>query len=277
MWKNIKRFISKNVYQYKYKITKILSLFGLWPLFYKMYCAIFGPNGGTLKVDLAGKSAKFYVHSQAAADDFKSLWGEGYLLESLMKISKPGDCIYDVGAEIGLYSVFLSMAVGENGQVVAFEPEEIRYKRLKGNLLLNNLNNVSIFSTALGDKNREEKLLVGRDNVAPGFINLSEAKSKDETFQMVKIMNGDEFIYQNHLSLPKAIKIDVEGYEYYVIKGLEKTLKSDTCQIVCCEIHPKMLPPDIDSNMVLDLIKFYGFAKIDIHHRENDFQVIAQK
>jgi len=267
------KFFSKN----KYKITKLLSLFGLWSLFYRLYCKLLGPKGGVLKVGLAGKSAQFYVHSQIAADDFKSLWGEEYLLESLMKILKRGDCVYDIGAEIGLYSIFLSMAVGENGKIIAFEPEEIRYKRFIENLKLNKLNNVSFFSVALGDKNSEEKLLVGRDNVAPGFIGRSEIKNEYQAFQIVKVVSGDDFISNNNLSLPRAVKIDVEGYEYYVIKGLEKTLKLNDCQIICCEIHPELLPSEISPDMVLNLIKSYGFLQMDIHYREKDFQVLAKK
>lgn len=272
-----KRFTAKIIYRNKYWVAQVLGFLGLWGLFYRLYCRFWGPDGGISEIKVGGQTALFYVHAQSDADNLKSLWGEGYLLGSLMKILGSGDCVYDIGAEFGLYSVFLSRAVGEKGRVIAFEPENIRCKRLKENLKLNKLKNVRIFSLALGDKNGEEELLIGRNDVAPGFINLPGAVNSHRSTQKVKIKNGDGFVSEAGLPLPDAVKIDVEGYEYYVIKGLEKTLKSENCRIICCEVHPNMLPPGINPGMVLELIKFYGFAKIDVHNRENDFQILAQK
>jgi len=58
------------------------------------------------------------------------------------------------------------------------------------------------------------------------------SKRDYQKIQKVKLIRGDDFIRQNNLPLPQTIKIDVEGYEYRVLLGLEKTLRSEICQIV---------------------------------------------
>ena len=62
-------------------------------------------------------------------------------------------------------------------------------------------------------------------------------------------------IEEKKLRWPNVIKIDVEGYEYMVIKGLENTLRKESCKLVCCEVHPTLLTVGTTPNMVLDLLK----------------------
>jgi hypothetical protein len=80
-----------------------------------------------------------------------------------------------------------------------------------------------------------------------------------------------------NLPLPRVVKIDVEGYEYQVIRGLRKTLCDEKSQIVCCEIHPTMLPPDIEPEMVIELLESCGFNRIETYPCGERFHVFCQK
>jgi FkbM family methyltransferase len=220
-------------------------------------------------------SAQFYVHSQHYADRLRTLDGERNFLAFLIERLKPGDCVFDIGAEIGLYTLFLAQAVKEDGQIIAFEPERSCYERLMENIRLNALKNVRTFRIALGNHTGDGRLLLGRIGAAPGLICAREKEARSQ--QKVGIVKGDEFIKKSGLQVPRAIKIDVEGYEYYVIEGLSKTLKHGECRMLCCEIHPTLLPPEIKTEMVIDLLKSLDFNPIEIYPRRDTFHAFCTK
>ena len=258
------------------ELIKLAGVLRLRRSLRRIYCRLLGPGGGTLQLEVLGISAKFYVHSQGFAAYLKSLDGEGHLLELLIGKLNPGDCIYDIGAEIGLYTLFLAKVVGKGGQIICFEPENLRHERLRANLKLNGLENVRLFRQALGDSRSEGTLFVGRPGVAPG-LTLGPGTKPAPEVQKVQLVEGDRFVHVLNLPLPKAIKIDVEGYELNVIRGLTNTLKNNACKIVCCEIHPSMLPEGIRAENVIDLLKSFGFNCNKRFQRGPTFHVFAEK
>lgn len=207
-----------------------------------------------------GVSANFYVRSRGAAQGLKSP-GEGHLIKKLAETLQSGDCVYDVGAGIGLYTLLLAGVVGQRGLVVAFEPSTLIYNYLQDHLKLNGLTNVRAFRVALGDRDRLGKLeLVA----APRLLQTASTKRTRAPVQSVEIVEGDLLVRRKNLRLPRAVKIDVEGYEYAVICGLRHTLAQDVCETVLCEIHPHLLPADITKKDVVDLLQSLGFCRIEI-------------
>jgi hypothetical protein len=74
------------------------------------------------------------------------------------------------------------------------------------------------------------------------------------------------------------VKIDVEGYEHAVIQGLRHTLAQRACELVCCEVHPAQLPPEIKLETVAGLLKSFGFSHIDTYPRwDQTFHLVACK
>jgi hypothetical protein len=130
-----------------------------------------------------------------------------------------------------------------------------------------------MFPYALG--NSVEKRIVFSPDEGLGSYNiLSKGKSLG---QMIQIVPGDQWIEQNQLPLPKVVKIDVEGYEFYALQGLRRTLLSPKCQILCCEIHPAMLPPVVSAEDVLKLIESYGFNRIERQLLAKTYHVFCYK
>ena len=74
-------------------------------------------------------------------------------LDILVHSLRPGDTVYDVGGNLGVYTVLLAKVVGEKGMVVAFEPHHETYEQLLDNVRLNGLTNVRAFQKALGERN----------------------------------------------------------------------------------------------------------------------------
>ena len=180
---------------------------------------------------------------------------------------QPGDVVFDIGAHVGIHTILMAKTVGENGCIVAFEPDTKTYVKLLNNINLNLLRNVQSISIALGNNFHEAMIHNGR----------IMDDSKNEIRGKVKIIPGDALVKEKKLPVPQVVKIDVEGFEYFVISGLQKTLMQKECRIVCCEIHPTALPAGINSDDVTVLLETYGFNRIETHPNGNTFHVFCYK
>ncbi|MGC2064308.1 MAG: FkbM family methyltransferase [Thermodesulfovibrionales bacterium] len=258
-------------------VRRLAALHSLYGLLWRVYCRMFGPSNGILRINAGGQTVNFYVHTQAFKEKLMSFDGEIQLLNDFMEILKPGDTVWDIGAEIGLYTLFLSQVVGEQGNIIAFEPENSSYAKLMANLRLNNINNVHVLRQALGDCTGESRLFVGRMGAAPGLTALTKENSPYHSMQKVEVIDGDTIREIMSLPIPDAVKIDVEGYEYNVIRGLKKTLGDAICRTVCCEIHPLMLPDGITDIDVINLLKSCGFNKLETFSRNETYHVFCSK
>jgi FkbM family methyltransferase len=163
-----------------------------------------------------------------------------HILQTLLDSVAPGDSYWEVGASIGLYSVLLAQAVGESGQVLAFEPEERSLNRLVQNVALNNLSNIRPLRIALGrDRNRMKLRVSQRAFSGTHSLVMTEAEVSESATEVVEVdvFPGDEFRRQEQLEIPTTIKVDVEGAEEEVLAGLKETLQHPNCRTVVCEIH----------------------------------------
>jgi len=191
----------------------------------------------------------------------KGFRDERSVLDCLIQAIQLGDIAYDIGANIGTHTIFMAKKVGRHGNVIAFEPNIQNYERLQLNIILNGLKNVDLKQIALGHVFREGMLY------NKGVCSSLVASQKDSVGHKVKIEPGDHFVRSENLPLPKVVKIDVEGYEYAVIRGLRETLNNKICQMVCCEIHPVILPKGITPDDVIHLLKSLGFNRIETYPR----------
>jgi len=223
-------------------------------------------------------SAQFYVRTPEELRLLESAGGAGgeqRVSELLASSLKPGDVVFDVGANVGLYTVLLAKVVGDGGRVISFEPEGQTYAHLLDNLKLNSLTNVRCFRKALGDRSGQAMLY---SNEAIGGASLVHTPEGNGPGEVVDIVEGDQLVLAENLPLPRAVKIDVEGYEYSVIHGLRRTLAHHACELVCCEVHPARLPAEVRPETVGDLLRSVGFSRIDTYPRwDKTFHLVAYK
>ena len=137
-------------------------------------------------------------------------------IELLCSHVKHGDTVLDIGANIGLYSLFLSRAVGLNGKVIAIEPDPENVEILKINLKNNKCKNVKVLQMALGSKTEEGDLFQIDTN--RGNLSLADLNKTGRSIK-VPINRGDEILRKLNI-VPDVAKIDVEGAEPDIIKGL---------------------------------------------------------
>jgi FkbM family methyltransferase len=150
---------------------------------------------------------------------------------------KQGDVVYDVGANVGIYSLCASLRVGNSGCVYAFEPLERNLRYLRQHLTLNNLQNCTVIASAVCD--REGTLAFSAVHWSPSMARLSadgEMKVPSTTL--------DICIYgEKRLRSPSVIKIDVEGAELEVLLGAIRAI-TEFHPIVFLEIHGTELHRD---------------------------------
>ena len=130
---------------------------------------------------------------------------------------KPGMLVVEVGANIGAHTMHLAQLVGENGGVVAFEPQRVIYQMLCANLALNGIENTDAKCLAVGAEPGE--IVVPRVDYrsAGNFGGISLGAGDGDVVEMIALDN---------LLLPAChmIKIDVEGMEKSVLDGARQTI-----------------------------------------------------
>lgn len=143
-----------------------------------------------------------------------------------MKILRPGDIVFDVGANIGYTSLLFSTQVGEAGKVVAVEPSRRSYELMTR--ALRDRNNVVCLNLAASDQPGEIAFFVPKSLDLASCLPVAGAdhlQVQCDTVDRIADIHG----------APNFVKIDVEGYEPNVFRGMSKTLGHDPRPIVIFE------------------------------------------
>lgn len=165
---------------------------------------------------------------------------EGGLRRLFDSLVKPGMVVYDIGANVGVFSLLFSLRTGSSGRVYAFEPEENNFECLVQSREVNKMSNLDIRKVCVSDRtgtilfDHRGGAFSGRiadDASGPGKHSLSEKPS----------ISVDEFVFGEKNRPPDLIKIDVEGGEDKVIKGARRTLETYR-PVVICEVHKGLCP-----------------------------------
>ena len=136
------------------------------------------------------------------------------------KYLKNNDTFVDIGANIGTVTLEASKKIGDKGKIFSFEPNFKTYKFLEGNIKHNNCKNIKTYNLALGEKSSEQYF-------SNDFADESNSIQQDKNGILIKMKTVDEII-PNDLKI-NLMKIDVLGYEKFVLLGAEKTLKNTDC------------------------------------------------
>lgn len=146
----------------------------------------------------------------------------------LERVVKSGQVFVDVGANMGLYSLFASRLVGETGTVLAVEPSAREYQRLLDHIALNRAHNIRARRVALAEREGTTHLLVateedsGLNSLGPFGLEGTHLERVEE----VPTKRLDTLVAEEGLPRVDVIKIDVEGAEMRVLQGAQHTLQT---------------------------------------------------
>ncbi len=148
--------------------------------------------------------------------------GELKFMEYLLtKIEKP--LVFDIGANIGHHSLFLSKFSNE---IHSFEPYEVAFKRLKEKIKTNNLKNIKLNEFGLGERNESLEFYVPPEN-NQGIGSFVKGQIAADKSLILEIKKGDDYVNLNSIVKLDFIKIDIEGFEKYALMGLAQTIKKN--------------------------------------------------
>lgn len=152
------------------------------------------------------------------------------------RLLKPGDRVLDVGANMGYYTVLFADWVGPEGEVFAVEPHPSNLALLERNTAdFRETGRVTVLPYAFSDHDGSEKLYQSKGNV--GMHRLYPSVCCQDAWASVDTRKGDGF----SLAPLDFIKIDVEGFEPYAMRGLEQTLRHSPEVKILCEFSPLAL------------------------------------
>lgn len=153
-----------------------------------------------------------------------------------------GGVFFDVGANIGVYALYAA-SLYPNLAVYAFEPHDANFARLVENVRINGFHNVHPWKLALGNRQCEEKFYINSTIQGSSGHQLSQPIDENGRYfletdlQMVRLETVDNLVLHGMLPYPGCVKIDVDGAEYDIVRGMKGCLYDLTLRSVLVEVN----------------------------------------
>ena len=166
------------------------------------------------------------------------------------------DVVVDVGANIGVFSIYAANKIGEGGRVLAFEPIKKTRGLLEKNASVNNFSEIiSIYPYALGETIKKVTFSVNDEVLGDSAVEQKVGRQED-----VQQYTLDKFVEDINLKNINFIKADIEGMEREMLKGAERTIKKFKPKLAICIYH---LPddPEIIEKIVKEFVPEYNIYK----------------
>lgn len=179
---------------------------------------------------------------------------------------KDGEIFYDIGANIGLYSLYAA-GLGRNIRTYAFEPHKYTFVSLMNNIAANGLlEKVFPISIPLSDTADVSSMNYAAMDAGSSMSQLGHSTYGTESFapklqEIVYCTSLDDLIWKKAIPVPHHIKMDVDGNEPRILKGMSKLLASnDKPKTIQVEINPGQ------RDEVVGLLSSFGYKLDHTHH-----------
>jgi FkbM family methyltransferase len=233
-------------------------------------------------VDHQGKKMVFSTPNSTALWRVKTLFTkEPGTLEWLNEI-QAGEFLLDIGANVGMYTVWAAVLRG--ARVVAIEPESGNYALLNRNIRNNNIDHlVKAYCMALLDKEQlcdlnMHQTLPGGSNYAAGEALNFELQPMNPVFkQGCYARRLDDLVSAGMLPVPNYIKIDVDGFEYKVVKGAQMVIANPALRSLLIETNPALAEHREMINWLMSQGFSYSGEQVEkARRKEGEFKGMAE-
>jgi FkbM family methyltransferase len=195
-------------------------------------------SNAAIQVSTGGVGFRIVPEGAVAFHTWSGLRFERTELDVILRIVQPGMTFFDVGANIGLFSLAVGAKLrGRPSAIYAFEPCPSTFAALEKNFLKNGLNKVRAMRVALSDQTGEASLYVNAA-LKDALNSLEDPSHSDaevvgrETVQTITL---DDFVAREHISRVDVMKVDVEGAERLVFRGGQKLLARADAPLILYE------------------------------------------
>jgi FkbM family methyltransferase len=180
----------------------------------------------------------------------------------------------DIGANIGMYSILAAKHSVAGSRVISIEPDDINCGFIRKSVAMNSCVNVTIFQQAAGDYDGDAKLYINELNKADH--RLYDEKS-ERPFKQIKVCQIDTLLAAEGDGFRvDLVKIDTQGFELKVFKGMQKTLSSNPHIEIIIEFWPWGIAQAGDNpSELLDLILSHGFEIHKIDENKASFETVG--
>lgn len=158
--------------------------------------------------------------------------------DALLAEIRAGDCAWDVGANVGLYTTLLAERAGPSGKVVAFEPSPRSFEKLRAAC---QAPGIVLMQCALGPKKDTLPFDLSEDETGVTDKIAIDPGSTSRKRIHVDVLRADDVVSQRPALAPNVIKIDVEGFEVDVLAGMDEVLRSPSLRALFIEVHFSVL------------------------------------
>jgi len=155
---------------------------------------------------------------------------------ALQTLVHPGDVIYDIGANVGFFTVIAARLTGPSGRVIAFEPIEENRELLEDNARSNGFAHVTARNFALAERDGTAEFLLSANATFGGLADAAGKVDNQVGRMEVKVCRLDSVVRCESLPLPRIVKMDVEGAEAAVLDGARETIQQAR-PILIIEVH----------------------------------------
>jgi FkbM family methyltransferase len=151
----------------------------------------------------------------------------------------PGDVFIDVGAHVGYFTLLASRRVGPAGTVLSIEPNPFALRQLEQNVEHSHLQNVLIEHTACGESDDVVRLYLHTESNSSMASLFTESVSGDVAVE-VPCTTLDRLCQVRGLQRVKLVKVDVEGAEFFVLRGMKRIMR-ELRPVIVVELYPQLL------------------------------------
>ncbi|OUL19784.1 hypothetical protein BV378_31700 [Nostoc sp. RF31YmG] len=204
----------KKIYKFLYELSKpkMVKISGQW--------LILHPDDQIFSNEVISKG----VFEELETNIFSSLLQEGMT-------------VFDIGANVGYYTLIAASKIGRHGRVYAFEPDRDNFNILQKNIILNKHSNVELLEYAVSDDNCDLALSLSSDNKGDHRTYKNNSFNKERTYYTVKAIQLDSY-FEGQNVYPNLIKMDIQGFEYFALKGMKNLIIKNSNILLLTEFWP---------------------------------------
>ena len=192
--------------------------------------------------------------------------------ELLKYLIQKNDIFLDIGCNVGIYSLEL---YDKCKSILAFDLIEEHLQLINKSITYNGIKNIKSFKTALGSKNINKINIISHHHNSLSRVSETNKFEKNSPENInVEMIKLDDFLIQHNIKPESSmiVKIDVEGYEYEVIKGFNYFLNANSPRFILIEIVDEFLKRyDSSKNSLIKLLESKNYKLV------NDLNIRARK
>jgi len=155
--------------------------------------------------------------------------------QALLRHLGPGGVLFDIGANVGFFTLLGARLAGDGGRVFSFEPVPANAASIRAHAAVNGFGQVEVLQLALSDRDGEETMSVP-DDPSWAFLEHRAPERSVPNKLEVRVATVDTLVGESRVPAPTVVKLDTEGAESEVLRGMERTVREHGPAIVA-EMH----------------------------------------